>query len=559
MLKANRIGIIGNNIFASLMVIAVLYSYVPSLYLIIWFIVNLFLGATRLYIGNKLNNAILNNNNNDVKSYLKLYILLTSSTALAFGIISWVSISYSTPDINIFIIGIIIIAQTAGAIGTIGVVFISFFGFMFFSIVPFILALIYHGDITFYIFAIILSIYFIIQTLSGYRLFLTYQKSIDLEKKFQIIFDKSSDGIAIIKNNAFIESNETLIDMFGYEKSLFLKTPLSQLSPPTQIDGKSSIRKMLLMLKKAKQNIITFEWLHTKKNGNTFWVEIRLSPITIKQEEVIEGIWRDISDRKKAELEIKNLNTTLESRVKLEVTKNREKDKQLMQQSRLAQMGEMMSMIAHQWRQPLSAISSTSIGIKIKAEFGKLDNDTAIELSEKISKYTQHLSATIDDFREFFKSNKEKKETTYNELVHDVTNIVKDSITNKNIKLIEELNSKEIFSTYPNEIKQVILNLIKNAEDILIEKDTINPQIIIKTFNNTLMVSDNAGGIPEDILDKIFDPYFSTKNKKDGTGLGLYMSKIIIEEHCDGKLSVSNSDEGAVFKIVLENNTILNN
>ena len=201
------------------------------------------------------------------------------------------------------------------------------------------------------------------------------------------------------------------------------------------------------------------------------------------------------------------------------------------------------------------SFSATSASLTLKAKLDKLDNDTAVELGEKISDYSQHLSSTIDDFREFFKPNKEKREATFNDLIKNVLGIVEVSIINQNIELITKLNSKNIFNTYPNEIKQVILNLIKNAEDILLEKEIENPCIKIKTYddenNSYLSVEDNGGGIPKDIIDKIFDPYFSTKTKKDGTGLGLYMSKTIIEEHCRGKLDVYNNKYGAVFKITL--------
>jgi len=253
----------------------------------------------------------------------------------------------------------------------------------------------------------------------------------------------------------------------------------------------------------------------------------------------------------KREQELDDLNKTLEKRVQEEVEKNRLKDQQLINQSRLAQMGEMLSMIAHQWRQPLSAISSLSGKIYINAKLKKLDYQTAIELSEKISMYTQHLSSTIDDFRNFFKGDKKKKRTTYSEIVEQVLMILEISIKNKNIELIKELKSEKEFYTYANEIKQVVLNLVKNAEDVLVERKIQNPRIIIRSKDNVLTVEDNAGGIPEDIKDRIFDPYFSTKEKKDGTGLGLYMSKIIIKDHCGGNLTAENSKEGAIFKIEL--------
>ncbi len=256
--------------------------------------------------------------------------------------------------------------------------------------------------------------------------------------------------------------------------------------------------------------------------------------------------------------ELEEVNASLASRVAQEVSKNREKDKQIMQQSRLAQMGEMISMIAHQWRQPLAAISSSSTAINLKSKLNKLDKETTIELSDNIINYSKHLSDTINDFRDFFRPNKEKLETSYDELIKSVLMIIEMSITNKNIKLIQELESHESFNTYPNELKQVILNLIKNAEDVLVENNIKNPYIKIKTYlqNNRyiLEVSDNGGGIEDAIMKQIFDPYFSTKTKKDGTGLGLYLSKTIIEKHCGGKLSVCNSSDGAVFKIELVKN-----
>lgn len=256
--------------------------------------------------------------------------------------------------------------------------------------------------------------------------------------------------------------------------------------------------------------------------------------------------------------ELEHLNKNLQAKVNEEVTKNREKDKQMLQQSRLAQMGEMISMIAHQWRQPLSTISSASMALSLKAKLDMADNDLILETTDKVSKSSQHLSRTIDDFRDFFKSNKERREASLEEIVEGVLNIVQVSIENKNIKIITEFNCNEKFSTCPNEIKQVVLNLIKNAEDILLEKEVKEPYIKISTFkqdNKYIMeVSDNGGGVPEDIIENIFDPYFSTKTKKDGTGLGLYMSKTIVEEHCHGELSVSNSKNGAIFRVTLETN-----
>ncbi len=250
-----------------------------------------------------------------------------------------------------------------------------------------------------------------------------------------------------------------------------------------------------------------------------------------------------------------NQKNILNLQVKNEVEKNRQKDQQMLEQSKHAQMGEMLSMIAHQWRQPLTAIGATSISLNIKARFNELIADEVIEKTEKISEYAQHLSTTIEDFRDFFKKNKEIKEVDYDELINSVLGIVEISIRNKDIKIVGELNCREKFETYPNEIKQVILNLLKNAEDILVEQKVEHPIIKISTYqeneNFILEISDNGGGVPESVMKNIFNPYFSTKKEKNGTGLGLYMSKTIIEDHCGGKLTVSNNEEGAVFRINL--------
>ncbi len=254
-------------------------------------------------------------------------------------------------------------------------------------------------------------------------------------------------------------------------------------------------------------------------------------------------------------IELEDINNSLSDKVEEEIRKNREKENKLMQQSRLAQMGEMLSMIAHQWRQPLAAISSTSTALEVKTALGKYDKETVQNSAKNISKYAQHLSETIDDFRNFFKSNKEELESSLNSMITSVLAIIQASIEDKNISLILELNTQKRFVTYPNELKQVVLNLIKNAEDVLLEKEIEDAYIKITTYSDgeteVLEVSDNAGGITEEILNKIFDPYFSTKLEKNGTGLGLYMSKTIVEDHCGGELSVSNSKDGAVFKMIL--------
>jgi len=281
--------------------------------------------------------------------------------------------------------------------------------------------------------------------------------------------------------------------------------------------------------------------------NNTFIKERRKQNLTLK------AFSHLISETSK---ELEEANRSLQGKVKQEVEKNRQKDQAMLHQSKLAQMGEMISMIAHQWRQPLAAISSLSQGLHIKAKLGTLDQETILDLSSTITEHTQYLSTTIDDFREFFRPKKEKKDTTYTEIIESVLKIIETSILTKNIKIIKDFQLEKNFYSYPNEIKQVVLNLLKNAEDALIENEVQNPYIKIKTYQDDhfyiLEISDNGGGIDEDIKDKIFDPYFSTKTEKNGTGLGLYMSKTIIEEHCNGTLDIKNTHDGALFTIKIE-------
>ena len=232
----------------------------------------------------------------------------------------------------------------------------------------------------------------------------------------------------------------------------------------------------------------------------------------------------------------------------------KEKNRMLAQQSKMAQMGEMLGMIAHQWRQPLAAISATSVDLEMKIVLNgdKLDKETVLKAAQDISGYSSHLSATINDFRDFFKEDKQKETVILEEMALSVIDMIQAATISKKIQIITDFNCGAKYKTYANEVKQVLLNLITNAQDALFEKETKNPTITITTNRGTLVAKDNAGGVPKEIMDKVFEQSFSTKKDANGTGVGLYMSKLIIEERCGGKISVWNDDFGAVFKIILE-------
>lgn len=498
------------------------------------------------------------------RRYLKRIFLLTGATSLLYAFAAWSCLFYAVTDLYIFIVAVVIVALAAGALATLISVYPLYALFVLLSMVPLISILIFHGGEIFTLFAFILTIFTIATLTAGHRQYTLLKNSISLEETFQTIFEKSSDGIVLIQNNRFQDCNKAILKMFQYDsKEEILTTHLSNLMPKRQKDKSLSVKKMLQISKITYKNgHHNFEWTYATRNGDLFCADVHLTKIYLNGEKMLLGNWRDITERKKLEIEkeaaqqeIKLLNQNLESKIKLEVDKNREKDQVLLRQSRLAQMGEMISMIAHQWRQPLAAISATSAALELKATMNRLDNNDVQQKAHNISDYSQHLSKTIDDFRGFFKPNKEKMETSYEKIIDSVLLIMETSLKNKDIELIKNLNCHETFYTYPGEIKQVILNLIVNAEEALIETKPIKPYIEITSYTQngeyTVEIRDNAGGIDEKYIDYIFDPYFSTKKSKDGTGLGLYMSKIIVEEHCHGTLSINTDNIGSVFSIRL--------
>ncbi len=556
-------GAFASNLVVSSISASILYSFLPHTLIYIWLFIHLIILSLRIFISKKLRYFLKESyGEKKAKQYFIFSLILTSFAAIQYAVLIWFMYIYHVPDLYIFLITIIITLMAASSISILGSVVIAFILFVCLSVIPLILLVVSQDGKVFFILSFILLSYLILHILFGYRQYLMLKNTVLLEDTFKSIYNKSSDGIILIQNARIKDCNEAVLNMFQCNtKEELFSSKISNFMPELQEDGASSLRQMLKMLKVTLSNEKnSFEWIHKRKNGELFWTEVVLTKIYLDGKVLIHETVREIGDRKKLEIaknsankEIEALNQSLIQKIEEEVENNREKDKQLLKQSRMAQMGEMISMIAHQWRQPLAAISSTSASLELKASLNRLDNDTAQQKAQDISSFSQHLSKTIDDFRDFFKPNKKKIETTYDELIVSVLDIIGVSIENKNIKLIQELECHDSFTTYPNEIKQVILNLIKNAEDALLEKQTEDPSIRISTYkeNDTyiLEVSDNAGGISEEIIENIFDPYFSTKTKKDGTGLGLYMSKTIIEDHCGGEISVRNGYNGAVFKI----------
>ena len=252
---------------------------------------------------------------------------------------------------------------------------------------------------------------------------------------------------------------------------------------------------------------------------------------------------------------IKNLNRELKQRVEEELAISREKDKMIYHQSKLISMGEMIENIAHQWRQPLSQINSAVLVLdEILSERNIQDEHVENRLLE-IESLTNYMSKTITDFRNFYDNDKIKQTFVLNAIINDALNIVKGTLKYHAISVKFSDNEEYKYFGYANELQQVLVVILNNAKDALVVAGMKNAEITIilgkEDGYNTIKICDNAGGIEETIREKIFEPYFTTKHKSQGTGLGLYIAKVIVEESLDGELSMSNKQSGACFKIKL--------
>jgi len=214
-------------------------------------------------------------------------------------------------------------------------------------------------------------------------------------------------------------------------------------------------------------------------------------------------------------------------------------------------MGEMIGMIAHQWRQPISIVAMAVNNILVDLELDELKEDSVKECADEILNETRYLSQTIDDFRNFFKPNKEKETITIQQLYDDTYKILGKSLENNGIELSFSGCSNINIKTYTRELLQVFINILNNAKDALVDSDDGNKRVSVSTYmqENRIIFKfcDNAGGIEDEIMGRVFEPYFSTKEEKNGTGLGLYMCKIIVEKHLKGKIWAENRENGVCF------------
>lgn len=246
--------------------------------------------------------------------------------------------------------------------------------------------------------------------------------------------------------------------------------------------------------------------------------------------------------------ELHDLNENLEHIVKEKTAENIKQLEAMREQSKMASMGEMIGAIAHQWRQPLNELSIAIQNLKYEYEDGLIDEAFLTNFIEKNKRVIEFMSSTIDDFRNFYRLDKEKELFSVKEALENTLSLQMAQLHNNNIRVVIQGEDFEIHG-FRNEFLQVVLNIINNAKDALLEKRVTDAKIVIELQEKRITISDNAGGISDEVLQRVFEPYFTTKEQGKGTGMGLYMSKMIIEGNMQAKLHVHNSDVGATFTI----------
>lgn len=325
------------------------------------------------------------------------------------------------------------------------------------------------------------------------------------------------------KNGLYLGANKLFLEDMGIKN---ISTLLGKNDKTLHIQETSEYMKDDQYVMKNNVKKLNYIETLTNKEGKRKILNTSKVPLLNKNDDIIGiiGVYQDITQHVEIENHIK------------------QQEALILQQSKFASMGEMIANIAHQWRQPLSIISTSATGIKIQKEMGMLTNEFEIESLDSITNNVQYLSKTIEDFRNFFKEEKIKNEVDIEEIISKTLSLVSSRLKNRNIHIITSYD-KILFETLETELIHVFINIINNAIDAF-EDITTEKFIFIQTqqTSNSIMISikDNAGGIDPNILNLVFDPYFTTKEFSKGTGIGLYMCKEIVVKHLNGKIDVKN-------------------
>ena len=398
----------------------------------------------------------------------------------------------------------------------------------------------------------------------------TYQEAIE---NSNIVSKTDINGIITFVNDEFCK-----ISGYSYDELIGQNHNIVR-HPDVSTSNFETLWKTILNKKPYKAMV-----KNLTKDGKTVYLNTTITPILDDKSNIIEfiairyDVTAEVELKKHLELkdkeleqlnltleqkvveqtkQLKELNKTLEQKVALEIKKNEEKQKMLFWQSRMASLGQMLGNIAHQWRQPLTELNLTLFNMKRACT--KNDEKKVDELYKESKLLILNMSSTIEDFSNFFNPQKEKKSFEIKEAVNEALVILRKVIEMENINIKIDVPIKYKVLGVSNELSQVIINLIQNSKDAFKINDIKNKKItitlkeehILDKKYSLLEISDNAGGISKENADKIFEPYFTTKHKSQGTGLGLFMSKMIIEKSLDGELSHENIKNGSLFTIKL--------
>jgi len=294
-----------------------------------------------------------------------------------------------------------------------------------------------------------------------------------------------------------------------------------------------------------------------RANEEVFPQQTSIKAVCDKNGDIVNyvAVMMDISKRIEIEQKLESMNKNLESIVADEVAKNRQKDAALIKQSRHAAMGEMIANIAHQWRQPLNALGIMVQDARVAWRVGELDGEYINKMVDNSMKQINGMSQTIDNFRTFFKPDSKKVKFSVRDTIDRMQGLFLASMDVNEIEFSVNIPEDIFIYGYENAFVHALLNIIDNSKDAALENSVGSPKVEIGAYrdgsNCVIFIQDNAGGIPSDVIDKIFEPYFTTKEQGKGTGIGLYMTKTIIENNMSGKISVENTNDGAKFVIEL--------
>jgi len=287
----------------------------------------------------------------------------------------------------------------------------------------------------------------------------------------------------------------------------------------------------------------------------------KLNEQLVEKSKITQKLNRELE---KSKYELQTINDNLENTIKKELEKNDKMHQQLFKSEKLALMGEMIGNIAHQWRQPLSVISTVATGMQLQKEYGTLNDEVFNTNCDTINNNAQFLSKTIDNFTDYIKGNNKKKLFVLNKTFDNLFNLLNGSIKNNNLNVIIDLEDDIKINGYEHDLIQCFMNIFNNAKDALFLNNIEEKYIFItaRNIDNKVEIKfkDNGEGIPKDIIDKIFDPYFTTKHQSQGTGLGLSMTYKLITDEMDGEIMVENKDfiynnkryKGAEFIILID-------